>query len=201
MKVIGLAGSFGTGKSTVVQWLKEWGARVIDADKVGHELYTPGSEAWKEVVASFGSEILKPSGEIDRPRLGAIVFQDPQALKRLNQIMIPRIVRRVREVKEAWRQEGVKVAVVEAAILLEMGLDKDVDEIWVTVTPRDILVERLRQARGLTSEQVMARLNSQLSEEEKVRRAHVVLHNDGDLEALRRQVEREWQRLNCASMA
>ncbi len=91
MKVIGLTGGIGSGKSTVSQFLSELGANVLDADKVGHQCYQPGTEAWKDVVDAFGEEIVAPDGSIDRKKLGAIVFGDPEALIRLNQIMHPRM--------------------------------------------------------------------------------------------------------------
>jgi len=195
MKVIGLTGGMGSGKSTVSAILRELGARVLDADRVGHELYRPGTPVWEEVVAAFGKGILKPDGEIDRPKLGAIVFGDPSALKRLNEIMHPRMFQRMREVLEEWRREGaVEVAVLEAAILFEANWTPLVDEVWVTIASEDTVVERLK-AKGFSPEQVRARLRSQMPVEEKARRAQVVIRNDGSLEELRRQVEVEWRRL------
>lgn len=195
MKVIGLTGGIGSGKSTVSRILQELGARILDADKVGHELYRPGTEVWEEVVSAFGRDILKPDGEIDRPKLGAIVFSDPAALERLNQIMHPRMFQRMRQILDEWRNEGVAVAVLEAAILFEAGWTPLVDEVWVTMASEETVVKRLR-AKGLSPEQVKARLRSQMPVEEKARRAKVVIHNDGSMEELRRQVEAEWQRLN-----
>ena len=90
-KVIGLTGGIGSGKSTVSQYLKELGAVIIDADKVGHEAFQPGTEAWREVVATFGRDIVTPNGEIDRKKLGAIVFDNPPALTQLNRIMHPKM--------------------------------------------------------------------------------------------------------------
>jgi dephospho-CoA kinase len=133
MKVIGLTGGIGSGKSTVTQLLSELGASVLDADTVGHQCYQPGTETWKDVVDAFGEEIVSPDGSIDRKKLGAIVFGDPEALNRLNRIMHPRMYDMMAAQIEEYRQGGVEVVVLEAAILFEGGWAPLADEIWVTV--------------------------------------------------------------------
>lgn len=195
MKVIGVTGGIGSGKSTVVRILAELGASVVDADKVGHELYQPGAPVWHEVVAAFGQDILKPNGEIDRAKLGAIVFNDPEALRRLNAIMHPKIFERCRQIFSDWLKDGVQVAVLEAAVLLEAGWTPLVDEIWVTVASEAVVIERLKQAKGFSPEASRARLRSQLPVEQKIKAAQVVIHNNGDLSELRQQVIELWQRL------
>ncbi|MEK7281405.1 MAG: dephospho-CoA kinase [Chloroflexota bacterium] len=195
MIVIGLTGGIGSGKSTVSRILEELGARIIDMDKLGHELYRAGTPGWEEVVAEFGSDILQPNREVDRKKLGQIVFSDPEALKRLNRVMHPKIKRRAQEVLDEWRQQGVAVAVVEAAILIEASWASLTDEVWVTVASEKVAVSRMKE-RGFAPEQVLARVRSQMPVEEKAKQAQVVLHNDGNLAALRRQVEAQWQRLN-----
>ena len=105
MKVIGLTGGIGSGKSTVSQFLKELGAVIIDADKVGHEAFKPDTELWREVVAAFGRQILKPSGDIDRKRLGEAVFGNPELLSRLNQVMHPRMYNMVKAQLEEYRRQ------------------------------------------------------------------------------------------------
>ena len=164
-------------------------------DKLGHELYRAGTPGWEEVVAEFGSDILQPNREVDRKKLGQIVFSDPEALKRLNRVMHPKIKRRAQEVLDEWRQQGVAVAVVEAAILIEASWASLTDEVWVTVASEKVAVSRMKE-RGFAPEQVLARVRSQMPVEEKAKQAQVVLHNDGNLAALRRQVEAQWQRLN-----
>src|SRR5918999_4939022 len=113
MIVIGLTGGIGTGKSEVARILQGLGATLISADQVGHEAYRPHSEVWQEVVKAFGEEILQPDSEIDRKKLGSIVFSDPQHLVRLNQIMHSRMARMVAQQIERLRQEGAPVVVVE----------------------------------------------------------------------------------------
>jgi len=112
MLVIGLTGSIGTGKSEVARLLQALGAVVINADQVGHEAYRPNSDSWREVVKVFGEEILQPSGEIDRRKLGAVVFSDPEQLAKLNNIMHPRMARMVAQQLESLRSQGTQVAVV-----------------------------------------------------------------------------------------
>ena len=108
-KVIGLTGGIGSGKSTVSQCLAELGAVIIDADKVGHEAFKPNTEAWREVVAAFGRQLITSSGEIDRKKLGEIVFSQPESLSRLNQIMHPRMYDMMKAQIEEYRRQGVDV--------------------------------------------------------------------------------------------
>ncbi len=133
MKVIGLTGGIGSGKSTVSRFLGEMGAVVLDADKVGHQAYQPGTETWKELVAAFGEDIVAPDSTIDRRKLGAIVFADPEALARLNRIVHPRMFDMMKAQIEEYRGQGTEVVVLEAAILLEANWTPLVDEVWVTV--------------------------------------------------------------------
>jgi len=195
MIVIGLTGGFGSGKSTVAGMLRGLGARVIDADKVAHQLYQPGTPAFDEVVRAFGREIVGEKGEIDRKKLGRKVFGNPQALKRLNAILHPRIAHRIEEILEGWRGEGVKVAVVEAALLLEAGWAPLVDHVWVTVASEARVKERLRASQDLTDEEIEARLVSQMPVGEKAKGADVVISTDGTLDQVRGEVEKQWQRL------
>ena len=192
MLVIGLTGSIGTGKSAVARLLQALGAVIINADTVGHEAYKPNSESWHEVVKAFGEEILQPNGEIDRPKLGKIVFSDPEQLTRLNQIMHPRMAGMVAEELERLRSKGVPVAVVEAALLFEAGWDYLVDEVWATDTPVDTVIDRLKARNGMSAEEVLKRIDSQMDRSERLARAQVVVDNSGDVEALERAVSSLW---------
>jgi len=193
MIIIGLTGGFGSGKSTVAGMLQELGARVIDADKVAHRLYQPGTPAFDETVRAFGREIVGEEGEIDRKKLGRKVFGKPQALKRLNAILHPRISHQVKETLEGWRGEGVKVAVVEAALLLEAGWGPVVDQVWVTMAPEEKVKERVRASQGLSKAEIESRLASQMPVEEKAKRADVVIDTSGTLDQVRDEVERQWR--------
>ena len=195
-KVIGLTGGIGSGKSTVSQLLAELGAVILDADKVGHEAFKPNTEAWHEVVATFGQQILTPGGEVDRKKLGAIVFSQPESLSRLNQIMHPRMYDMMKAQIEEYRRQGVDVVVLEAAILIEANWTSLVDEVWVTVAPEAAVLERVKKQRGLDEGQTLARIRSQLSTEERVKHADVVINNDGDLDEVKAKVKELWARLH-----
>ncbi len=192
-KVIGLTGGIGSGKSTVSQCLAELGAVILDADKVGHEAFKPNTEAWQEVVAAFGRQIIAPGGEVDRKKLGEIVFGNPESLSRLNQIMHPRMYDMVKAQLEEYRRQGVDVVVLEAAVLIEANWTSLVDEVWVTVAPEAAVLERLRQQRGLAEEQTLARIRSQLSSEERIKHADVIINNDCSRDELRVRVGELWR--------
>ena len=193
MKVIGLTGGIGSGKSMVSQYLQELGAVLIDADKVGHEAYQPGTDTWRQLVAAFGEQILAPDNSIDRKKLGGIVFSNPESLARLNQIVHPRMYEMMKAQIDEYRRQGVKVVVLEAAILLEAGWNQLVDEVWITVAPESIVVERTRERTGLPEEQIVARIRSQMSSEERAKHADVVINNDGSLDELKAKVKELWE--------
>lgn len=195
MIVIGLTGGILTGKTTISQMLSDLGAVIIDADKIGHEAYRPHTEVWREVVAAFGRDILHQNDEINRRKLGEIVFSNPQALKRLNQIMHPRMHRMIEEQIESLRQQKVNVVVLEAAVLIEANWIDLVDEVWVTTAPEATVIERLRNRSGLSEEQARARIRSQLPSEERVKHADVVIDTDCDLAEVEVKVKELWEEL------
>ena len=192
MKVIGLTGGIGSGKSAVSRILAELGAEVIDADKIGREVFEPGTAAWQEVVTTFGREILAPSNEIDRRKLGEVVFHSPEALRQLNRIMHPRIYEVVKANLEECRGRGVGVVVLEATLLIEAGWTSIVDEVWVTVTSKDTVIGRLKE-RGLSEPEGLARIMSQMSADERIKHGDVVIYNEGSLSELKTKVEQLWQ--------
>jgi dephospho-CoA kinase len=194
MLVIGLTGSIGTGKSEAARYLTQLGAAVINADQVGHEAYTPQSEAWHNVVGAFGKEILDSNGEIDRKKLGAIVFSNPDQLSRLNQIMHPLMARMVAEKIEDLRGQGVEVVVVEAALLFEAGWDSLVEEVWVTDSSEDLVIQRLSERNGLTQEEARKRISSQMDRSERLSRADLVIDNSGDIAAMESSIDEMWKR-------
>ena len=194
MLVIGLTGSIGTGKSEVARQLEILGASIISADQVGHEAYTPNTEAWEQVVAAFGDDILQDDKDIDRRKLGAIVFSDPSQLEKLNAIMHPRMARMVSDKIEVLRGQGVKVVVVEAALLFEAGWDTLVEEVWVTDTSEDIVVERLKERNGLSEEEAKKRINSQMDRAERIERSDFVIDNSSDMAGLEIAIKELWDR-------
>ncbi|RMF91646.1 MAG: dephospho-CoA kinase [Nitrospinota bacterium] len=201
LPVIGLTGGIGSGKSTVSQLLAERGARIINADTVGHQIYQPGTEAWQEIVQAFGREVLNPDGTINRARLGEKVFSDPQALARLNAITHPRIYAAIEEQIRAIRADpppGIRGIVVEAALLIEAGWTPLVDQIWVVVASEEKVIERVMQQRSLSREEIQRRIAAQLDSAERQRYADLVLVNDGSLEELKATVEKHWTALTQA---
>ena len=192
MLVIGVTGGIGTGKSEVSRLLQALGAVVVNADLVGHEAYKPNSESWHEIVKAFGDGILQPNGEIDRRKLGSIVFSDREQLAKLNGIMHPRMALMVAEKLEGLRTEGVAVAVVEAAILYEAGWDSLVDEVWATDSPVEEVIQRLQDRSGMSAEEVRKRIDSQMDREERLARADVVVDNSSDVSELERTVHSLW---------
>jgi len=193
MKVIGLTGGIASGKSTVAGFLAELGAVIIDADKVGHEAFKPDTELWREVVAAFGTDILKPNREIDRNKLGEVVFGNPGLLSRLNQIMHPRMYDMVKAQVEDYRRRGVDVVVLEAPLLLEAGWTSLVDEVWVTVASESTVLRRLQEKVRLSQQQCLARIRSQLASEERIKHADVVIDTDCSLDEVKAKVRELWQ--------
>jgi dephospho-CoA kinase len=197
MKVIGLTGGIGSGKSTVTQFLAELGAVIVDLDKVGHEALRKGSQAWEQVVSEFGKDILTAGGNIDRSKLGKIVFNNHEALARLNQIVHPAIDNIVKTKIEKYRRQGVWVVVLEAAAMLEAGKTEQVDELWVTVAPEATLLKRVIERGGLSKKETRARIKAQLSNEKRIRQADVVIDTDCTLDELKDRVATEWQKLQA----
>ncbi len=194
---IGLTGGIASGKSTVSAILEELGADFINADLVGHQIYLPGRDAWKEIIDTWGQELLLLDRTIDRQKLGAIVFSDPKALAKLNEITHPRIYIELEKEMVAKQKIGgdKKALVVEAAILIEAKWFPLFEQIWVVVTEKETAIQRLADSKGLTREQAQARINAQLSNEERISYANVVIENNGTLEEMRKQVEQAWEKL------
>ena len=195
MFVIGLTGGIGSGKSTVSDMLRAKGAAILSADQIGHEVYRPGTPVWEQVVAAFGRQVVAAEGQIDRRKLGQIVFGDPQARQRLNAITHPPMRQMMADRLEELRQQGARVVVLEAALLIEAGWADLTDEVWVTVVFPQVAAQRSMVRSGLTREQAEARIASQLSDEERVQRAQVVIDTDCSLAEVARRVDELWDGL------
>lgn len=204
MKVIGLTGGIASGKSTVGRFLAELGAVVIDADKLWHEALRADSELRQKIIAAFGKGILSPTGEVDRPKLGKIVFGNPEALARLNNIMQPWMYQAVKARIEDYRRRGVKVAVLELPLLVEVplalnagqpSLSDEMDEVWVTVAKESTVLKRLKDKGRLSQAESRARIRSQLPSEEKLKHADVVIDTDCSLDELKAKVAKLWEAL------
>jgi len=164
MIVIGLTGGIASGKSLVAQELaREPGVVAIDLDQVAWEVYRPGSEVYRKLVEHFGHGIVRPDGEIDRPRLGEIVFNDPKELQFLDEMVHPAVTARLRELVEEHRRRGTKILILEAALLLESKwVDRSLfDYIVALRVPREEQLRRLRERDGLKPEEARRRIGSQ----------------------------------------
>ena len=194
--VIGLTGNIATGKSLVGEMLARLGAEHIDADRLAHQVMACGQPAWRRIVATFGEDVLQPDGEIDRHKLGATVFADPDALAQLEQIVHPEVIARTEERIAASR---ASVVVVEAIKLIESGMVVQLcDCLWVVRAPREAQIERLMGQRGLSYEDAVLRIDAQPPQSDKIARADVVIDNGGTVNATGRQVERAWAELGTA---
>jgi dephospho-CoA kinase len=186
----GLTGGIASGKSTVARILEELGAKVIDADRVGHELLRPSSPVHRQVVARCGQEILRPDGEIDRGRLGSIVFADPEKLRELSAIVHPSLIARVDELaSELHARHREAVILVDAAVIYEAGVADRFAKILVAWCQPEQQIERLIAKTGLSREDALRRVASQIASEEKRRRADYVIDCSGSLAETRAQAE------------
>ena len=193
MRVIGLTGGMGTGKSEVAAALAELGAEVIDADREGHLAYRSGTSGWERVVGLFGRDILDGEGQVDRAKLGSLVFGDPRALASLNEAVHPLIRERIEARLAEVSASGTGVAVVDAAVLYEAGWDDLTDEVWAVTAPPESVAERLRAQRGMSERTLRRRREAQAGAEALARRADVVIDNAGSLRELRDRVGRLWR--------
>ena len=198
--VIGLTGGIASGKSTAAQRFGEWGAHVIDADKLGHRAYLKDSAAYHAVVATFGEDVVAEDGEIDRRVLGGKVFGSPEKLKQLTDIVWPAIRdMAATEIAGVRAAEPERVIVLEAAVLIEAGWQDLVDEIWVTVVDREVAIERATARDGSDRAAVEARIDAQLTNEARVSTADRVIDNSGSAEALENQLANLWQQIGAAT--
>ena len=193
--IIGLTGGIASGKSTVSNYLAELGAIIIDADKIAHEIMEKGKTAYWQVIEAFGREILAENGEIDRSRLGKIVFNNLEKKKILEEITHPQVIREMREKIEEYRAEN-KVIVLDIPLLFEAGLEFMVDEIWVVYVDRGTQLQRLMARDGLSYEEANKRIQAQMSLEKKRDLADFVINNKGNIEDLKRQVLLKWREIN-----
>lgn len=202
MKIIGITGGIGSGKSTVSRILRDLGAAVIDADALAKNVTSGGSEALKELAEYFGDEIIDETGELDRKKLASIAFSDPVKLHALNSITHKYITERIAGAVETLRNAGKRdFIVIDAPIPVEKGFLDLADEVWVVTADRETRIKRVMERSELTYEEVISRINSQMRDDEYLRIADEVLNNDGTVEELEQvvvklflQKKQEWQR-------
>jgi dephospho-CoA kinase len=190
--LIGLTGNISTGKSTVAGMLAELGAEVIDADKAAHEVMRAGTPVHARIIETFGPEILAADGEIDRARLGALVFADSAALARLEAIVHPATLEAIHHRIAA---SSADVVVVEAIKLIEAGMADGCDSVWVTTCRPEQQIYRLMGGRGLSRAEAKQRVRAQPPQDEKIARADVVVDTSGSFSRTRAQVRAAWEQL------
>lgn len=190
--VIGLTGNIATGKSVVRRMLEHLGAYTIDADALSHRVISKGAPGYQPVLDKFGTWLLDKNGQIDRAKLGRLVFADGQALGQLEDIIHPYVGQAVDLLTKRATQ---KVVVVEAIKLLESDLRAKCDSIWVTDAPAEVQIERLMRKRGLSREDAVQLIHAQSAQKQKLAAADVVVTNTGSYEDLWKQVNEAWKRI------
>lgn len=194
--VVGLTGPIGAGKSTAAGMLRELGAKVLDADALARDEQLRGTVGYTAIVQQFGTEVLGPDREIDRRKLADVVFADPRRLAQLERIIHPRVIARVLEARAMLPNDAILV--VEAIKLVETSLRSVCDRVWVVLAERPVLLERLA-GRGLSADQVLARMAHQAAVADLCTAADLVLRNDGDRDALRAAVSVAWSNVRSPS--
>ena len=202
MKVIGLTGGIGSGKSTVLNILKNrYNACVMLADDIGKQAMIPGSKTYHQMVQAFGAGILRDDGSIDTAELSAVLMSDGKKLAMQNEIVHPYVIHKIEgklaNIKSMEKGFGVcldngkadTLVAIESAILFEAGCDRLCDEIWVVTVTRETRIERLMRDRGYSREKAEAFISHQMSDAEYIARADRILYNDGGIEELRRQIK------------
>lgn len=190
MRIFGLTGNIGSGKSTVAARLREAGIPVLDADRISREVTVPGGPAYDAVVQAFGAGIVREDGSIDRARLGEIVFADPVLRVRLEAITHPAILEAMKYALAGLAREGHRAAVVEAALIHESGRKGRFDAVISVTCDRETAISRVASRDGMSRNQIEARLNAQMDAGRKADASGYVIDNSGNLDETRRQVDR-----------
>lgn len=191
MRTIGITGGVGAGKSRVINYLKEtYNAPVIVADELAHQLEEPGQCCYNELINAFGQGILKDDGYIEPKSLAQIIFQDRENLKKINDIVHPAVKESILQKMEEEREKGCKLFFLEAALLLEEGYDKILDEIWYIYASSDVRRQRLKDSRGYSDDKIDSIMTKQLSDESFRNGCDAVIDNSGDFEIVKKSIER-----------
>jgi dephospho-CoA kinase len=184
--IAGLTGGIATGKSTVSSILREAGAIIIDADTIARDAVQKNLPAWHEIVRIFGEEVLLPNGEIDRAYLGGIVFRDSSKKDILNKLVHPHVIQKVAELIEKIGKESPEsIVILDVPLLIEAGMDKGLEDVILVYTPEWIQIERLIERDGITEEEALLKIRSQMPIEDKRKVASVMIDNSGTLQATR----------------
>ncbi len=186
--IIGLTGSIGTGKSTIANKFSDLDIPVVDADLIAREVVEPGKEAYKDIVATFGEEILQNNQTLDRKALGKIVFNDESKRKQLNAIIHPAIRKEMLRQRDEWVQRGKECVVLDIPLLYESGLTHYVDKVIVVYVDPDVQLHRIIARDESTEEEAKSRINSQMPIKEKAEKADAVINNNGSKEESYKQL-------------
>jgi dephospho-CoA kinase len=189
MSVYGLTGGIGAGKSTVANMFQESGIPVVSADDVGREVASKGSDGLAEIVRSFGLDVLDSNGELDRRKLGTLIFNDPDRRRKLEAILHPRVRDRSREHFSQLEQAGDQIVVYESALLYETQRHTEMRGVILVTASEEQRIARVRSRDGSEEEAVRQRIKAQMDEEEKRGLADYIIENNGDLQALKREVD------------
>lgn len=196
MKIIGVTGGVGAGKSEVLGYIAaHWNATVVEADEVGYLVMRPGQECYKEIVKLFGTDILKDDQTLDREKIAEIVFEDKEMLKKMNQIVHPAVKEYIRKAIRREQENDTDLFIVEAALLIEDKYDEICDELWYIYADEETRMERLKQNRGYSEEKCRSIFANQLSEEEFSDHCAFEIDNSGDFEETKEQIQQKMQRM------
>ena len=191
MKIVGLTGGISSGKSTVSSYLKQLKIPVIDADEVARKVVEPNSQGAKEIRKAFGSDVFEKDGTLNRQKLGELVFSNVENRQKLDELLQPLIKIMILDEIEEYRQKGEKMIVLDLPLLFEKQYEELCEEIIVVYVPKELQIERLMKRNQYTKQEALSRIDSQLSIEEKRKRATVLFDNQGTIQQLYHQVE-QW---------
>ena len=203
MTVIGVTGNIGSGKTTVSRLLaEEYGCFYLNADNIGRLVAEPGGEAYDELRSTFGHGYFLPDGTLDRPAMAELVFNDKAELERLNGIMHPAILRHIQqEIDTVHKADPMQIVIVEAALLIEANYLGILDSLWLVWADDDVRLQRVMARDGISAEQAQARMNNQMPQQEKLKYARYVLHNNDGINELKKELASIWQQFAADASA
>ncbi len=196
MIVIGLTGGIGTGKSTVSDYLRKKGCIILDADDISRKMTEAGMPALSIIQNVFGDEVINSDGSLNRHKLGDIVFNNRDKLQKLQQIITTEVVDNInRNLSQLQSEHCDKIVVIDAPLLFECGMENIADENWLVISEMSVRIKRVKERDNLSEEQIIARINNQMSQEDKEKLSDYVLDNSGSLQQLYEQIDDNLERL------
>ena len=195
MYIIGLTGSIASGKSTVSRILADCGAPIVDADLIARAVAERGEIGWQKIVEAFGKDVLQSDGQLDRAKVGEMIFRDAAKRAELDRIMHPIILERMEAEIAEYKKQGRSIVILDVPLLLELGWQDKVSAVWLVAVSPDTQKRRLMVRNSLTEDQAAVRIASQMSIEEKCRYADIIINNDGTLEETDRAVREKWNEI------